>query len=93
VKTAPTICQHSPRRKKHRTAWGFRPVARREPAPRLIQVDWVAQDMRPTSQASSRRSEPLRVTHVALSLDVGRLERNIVNQVPEGHGLGQPEHL
>jgi glycosyltransferase involved in cell wall biosynthesis len=45
--------------------------------------------MHPPSQASSRRSEPLRVTHVTLSLDVGGLERNIVNQVREGHGLGQ----
>jgi glycosyltransferase involved in cell wall biosynthesis len=34
-------------------------------------------------------SEPLRVTHVTLSLDVGGLERNIVNQVREGHRLGQ----
>ena len=33
--------------------------------------------------------EPLRVTHVALSLDVGGLERNIVNQVRQGQGLGQ----
>src|SRR5262249_33071051 len=33
--------------------------------------------------------EPLRVTHVTLSLDVGGLERNIVNQVREGHRLGQ----
>jgi glycosyltransferase involved in cell wall biosynthesis len=33
--------------------------------------------------------EPLRVTHVTLSLDVGGLERNIVNQVREGHKLGQ----
>jgi sugar transferase (PEP-CTERM/EpsH1 system associated) len=33
--------------------------------------------------------EPLRVTHVALSLDVGGLERNIVNQVRLGQGLGQ----
>jgi glycosyltransferase involved in cell wall biosynthesis len=32
---------------------------------------------------------PLRVTHVTLSLDVGGLERNIVNQVREGHKLGQ----
>jgi glycosyltransferase involved in cell wall biosynthesis len=34
-------------------------------------------------------SEPLRVTHIALSLDVGGLERNIVNQVREGSRLGQ----
>jgi glycosyltransferase involved in cell wall biosynthesis len=33
--------------------------------------------------------EPLRVTHVTLSLDVGGLERNIVNQVREGSRLGQ----
>src|SRR4051794_12053333 len=32
---------------------------------------------------------PLRVTHVVLSLDVGGLERNVVNQVREGHELGQ----
>jgi sugar transferase (PEP-CTERM/EpsH1 system associated) len=31
----------------------------------------------------------MRVTHVTLSLDVGGLERNIVNQVREGHRLGQ----
>jgi glycosyltransferase involved in cell wall biosynthesis len=34
-------------------------------------------------------SEPMRVTHVTLSLDVGGLERNIVNQVREGQRLGQ----
>jgi glycosyltransferase involved in cell wall biosynthesis len=34
-------------------------------------------------------SEPLRVTHVTLSLDVGGLERNIANQVREGRRLGQ----
>jgi glycosyltransferase involved in cell wall biosynthesis len=31
----------------------------------------------------------LRVTHVVLSLDVGGLERNVVNQVREGQRLGQ----
>jgi glycosyltransferase involved in cell wall biosynthesis len=34
-------------------------------------------------------SSPLRVTHVALSLDVGGLERNILNQIREGSRLGQ----
>jgi glycosyltransferase involved in cell wall biosynthesis len=33
--------------------------------------------------------DELRVTHVVLSLDVGGLERNVVNQVREGHKLGQ----
>lgn len=32
---------------------------------------------------------PLRVAHVVLALDVGGLERNVINQVREGHGLGQ----
>jgi len=32
---------------------------------------------------------PLRVAHVVLSLYVGGLERNVVNQVREGHALGQ----
>jgi glycosyltransferase involved in cell wall biosynthesis len=31
----------------------------------------------------------LHVTHVVLSLDVGGLERNVLNQVREGHALGQ----
>lgn len=31
----------------------------------------------------------LKVTHVVLSLDVGGLERNVVNQVREGRALGQ----
>jgi sugar transferase (PEP-CTERM/EpsH1 system associated) len=31
----------------------------------------------------------LHVVHVVLSLDVGGLERNVVNQVREGHSLGQ----
>jgi sugar transferase (PEP-CTERM/EpsH1 system associated) len=31
----------------------------------------------------------LHVVHVVLSLDVGGLERNVVNQVREGHALGQ----
>jgi hypothetical protein len=34
-------------------------------------------------------SDPLNVTHVVLSLDVGGLERNVVNQVREGRRLGQ----
>lgn len=34
-------------------------------------------------------SERLRVMHVVLSLDVGGLERNVVNQVREGGRLGQ----
>lgn len=34
-------------------------------------------------------SERLRVAHVVLSLDVGGLERNVVNQVREGQALGQ----
>jgi sugar transferase (PEP-CTERM/EpsH1 system associated) len=33
--------------------------------------------------------ELLNVTHVVLSLDVGGLERNVVNQVREGQALGQ----
>jgi len=33
--------------------------------------------------------EPLSVAHVLLSLDVGGLERNVVNQVSQGHKLGQ----
>jgi sugar transferase (PEP-CTERM/EpsH1 system associated) len=32
---------------------------------------------------------PLHVTHVVLSLDVGGLERNVINQVHEGQKLGQ----
>jgi glycosyltransferase involved in cell wall biosynthesis len=32
---------------------------------------------------------PLKVAHVVLSLDVGGLERNVVNQVREGRALGQ----
>ncbi len=31
----------------------------------------------------------LRVAHVVLSLDVGGLERNVINQVREGRSLGQ----
>jgi sugar transferase (PEP-CTERM/EpsH1 system associated) len=40
---------------------------------------------------STRRNQPetLRVAHVTLALDVGGLERNIVNQVREGFELGQ----
>jgi sugar transferase (PEP-CTERM/EpsH1 system associated) len=34
-------------------------------------------------------SETLKVTHVVLSLDVGGLERNIINQIREGQRLGQ----
>jgi glycosyltransferase involved in cell wall biosynthesis len=33
--------------------------------------------------------ERLRITHVVLSLDVGGLERNVVNQIRAGHELGQ----
>ncbi len=32
---------------------------------------------------------PLKVTHVVLALDVGGSERNVINQVREGHALGQ----
>lgn len=35
------------------------------------------------------RTKPLDVVHVVLSLDVGGLERNVVNQVREGQRLGQ----
>jgi sugar transferase (PEP-CTERM/EpsH1 system associated) len=38
---------------------------------------------------SSARSNSLGVTHVVLTLDVGGLERNVVNQVREGQRLGQ----
>ena len=34
-------------------------------------------------------TERLRVTHVVLSLDVGGLERNVINQIREGEKLGQ----
>src|SRR5262249_4110430 len=34
-------------------------------------------------------TEPMNVTHVVLSLDVGGAERNVVNQVREGRALGQ----
>jgi glycosyltransferase involved in cell wall biosynthesis len=34
-------------------------------------------------------NEPLNVVHVVLSLDVGGLERNVVNQIREGERLGQ----
>src|SRR4051794_40354137 len=34
-------------------------------------------------------SDRLNVTHVVLSLDVGGLERNVVNQIREGARLGQ----
>jgi sugar transferase (PEP-CTERM/EpsH1 system associated) len=34
-------------------------------------------------------NRPLRVAHVVLALDVGGLERNVVNQVREGRALGQ----
>src|SRR5262249_47834363 len=46
-------------------------------------------DMHSMKRTPSGINEPLRVTHVTLSLDVGGLERNIVNQVREGHRLGQ----
>jgi glycosyltransferase involved in cell wall biosynthesis len=45
--------------------------------------------MRSTSKTRIARRPSLRVTHIALSLDVGGLERNIVNQVREGQRLGQ----
>lgn len=34
-------------------------------------------------------TDPMNVTHVVLSLEVGGLERNVVNQVREGQALGQ----
>src|SRR5213080_922524 len=34
-------------------------------------------------------ADGMNVTHVVLSLDVGGLERNVVNQVREGQRLGQ----
>ena len=37
----------------------------------------------------SRDADSMRVTHVVLSLDVGGLERNVINQVREGRKLGQ----
>ena len=48
---------------------------------------------RHTDNSPSRKerdvSERLNVTHVVLSLDVGGLERNVVNQIREGEKLGQ----
>ena len=38
---------------------------------------------------TSARDPHLRVVHVVLSLNVGGLERNVVNQVREGQKLGQ----
>ena len=38
---------------------------------------------------SARHAPPLHVVHVVLSLNVGGLERNVVNQVREGQKLGQ----
>src|SRR5205823_1129491 len=51
--------------------------------------EWKASVAQGKSVRPTAMSEPLRVTHVTLSLDVGGLERNIVNQVREGHRLGQ----
>src|SRR5947209_2434003 len=34
-------------------------------------------------------TDRLKVTHVVLSLDVGGLERNVINQIREGEKLGQ----
>src|SRR3954468_19659647 len=42
-----------------------------------------------SDRPTSRGAGPMRVTHVVLSLDVGGLERNVVNQVREGQALGQ----
>ena len=40
-------------------------------------------------QVADGETTRLRVAHVVLSLDVGGLERNVINQVREGQALGQ----
>jgi glycosyltransferase involved in cell wall biosynthesis len=52
---------------------------------------------RPTTRRSSRRrrgdravsADPLSVVHVVISMDVGGMERNVLNQVREGRRLGE----
>jgi glycosyltransferase involved in cell wall biosynthesis len=44
---------------------------------------------RQASIITTKTSTCLKVTHVVLSLDVGGLERNVINQVREGQKLGQ----
>jgi glycosyltransferase involved in cell wall biosynthesis len=43
----------------------------------------------PPESLSAKLNETLRVTHVVLSLDVGGLERGVLNQLREGRKLGQ----
>lgn len=55
----------------------------------LAIADFWAQKSNERGHGFNGGARPLRVTHVVLSLDVGGLERNVVNQVREGQALGQ----